>query len=114
MTSFYLFIISTVLPVIIVGFFWAKTSKDYLKLYRKKINPSYPLSAEEIKQKYHHDSLQFIIDLPYLLKTRWIIFWESHQDRELNILAVKLRSYFYLIVLIMLANFIIRVLFSAL
>ncbi len=102
------------MPIIIVGFFWAKTSRNYLKLYRKKINPTYPLSAEEIKQKYYHDSFQFIIDLPYLLKTRWIIFWESHQDKELNSLAVKLRRYFYLIVLIILANFIVRVLFSGL
>jgi len=114
MASFYLFIISTVLPIVVVGFFWAKTSKHYLKLYRKKINPVYPLSIEEIKQKYYHDSFRFILSLPYLLKTRWVIFWESHQDKELNSLAVKLRGYFYLIALIMVANFIIRTIFSSL
>jgi|SRR3989344_7402929 len=112
MNGYFLFIIFTVLPITVLSFFWQNDYKRYLRLFRKKVNPPYPLSMDEIKQEYYDHPFKFLVSIPIILKTRWVIFWATHQDQELNMLAVKVRKYFFFMILIMVASFILQILFS--
>ncbi|EKD65621.1 MAG: hypothetical protein ACD_50C00032G0008 [uncultured bacterium] len=107
-------------PFIIITFFtpfflgciiFLRSYKKYVRLYRKKINPDYPLLFGEATNYFSKDPLDYLQKLPIVPLLQWKIIFESHKDQELNELARKTRSSFWVFLAIIFINFLFHAFF---
>lgn len=78
-------------PPVIAGIFYLKALNAYMKLYRKKIDPDYPIMPQEISTYFYQGSIDKIFISPFM--TLGIIFAE-HKDKELAAAVKKVRMFY--------------------
>ncbi len=91
---------------LIVFYLQKATEIKYLRLYRKKINPDYPIFwYEEFRYftAYQDRYLKIIIGDFYY----WKIIFAKHKDKELNAAAKRTRYLMILAVIVFFINFLI-------
>ena len=83
-------IIEILIPFLIWAYFMNKAQRELFLLYKKKMNPDYPL--------VHEDTVKYLDSFSGLLKiysspiAMWVIILKKHKDKELNNAAQKVRK----------------------
>ena len=108
------FIIMAFVPIIIINIFWLKAQKEFLLLYKKKFSPKAPLFPEEIVSLMLNYPSRFIRSIPYILFGRFMLLFRKYDDPVLNKSAKKVRTYFWVILLILIFNFLFQLFFFVL
>ena len=75
-------------PPVIMGIFYLKALYAYMHLYRKKINPDYPILPQEAATYLYSGALHKIILSPVVMMQ---IIFEKHKDKELAAAAKIVR-----------------------
>lgn len=84
---FYIFVLFVIQLVFIYSI--SVNMISYFNLYRRKKNPDWPLSTEEMAEYVDKgESHKFYLSPEFYIK---IIFFERHKDRELQAAAIKTR-----------------------
>jgi len=93
------------LPFLIASILFIKTYMEYIKLYREKKNPNYPLLPNEASVYFNMDPIGFIKKLPAMPFLRWKIIFEQHKDQELNESSYRTRKFFWILMIVMIGDF---------
>lgn len=114
MSNLSFFFIFGIIPVIIINSFWLKAQKKFLSLYKKDFSLKTPLSSEEIINLCLNKPGHFIKNIPYILFGRFSLFFRKYNNSELNKTAKKARDYFWIILLILILNFLFQLFYFVL
>lgn len=107
-------ILFCVVPVVILNIFWLKAQKEFLLLYKEKILPKALLFPEEISSLLFSQPGKFIKSIPYILFGRFKLLWKKYDDPQLDKAAEKVRRYFWIILAILIFNFLFQLFFFVL
>lgn len=88
------------LPILIVGFIFIKAQKKFLRLYRVKKNPPYPVTEEERRKEFYNNPIKFFFNIPITTNKLWKEAFKHHKDSELNNAAKEVRKWFYITITI--------------
>jgi len=91
-------------PQIIAGIIFIRTFNRTLRLYRKKINPDYPILPFEASSYFNKNPIGYILKMPIMPLLIWMILFKNHEDLELNHSCNKARISFLFYIGIMLVT----------
>lgn len=95
-------------PIVLVGFFFISSYIEYIRIYRKVINPQYPLLMGETESYLTKNPSSFLKKLPLIPFLRWKIIFEHHKDKKLNLAATKTRKWFWVFLFVLIVNFVLH------
>lgn len=97
--KFFLISLIVVIPTLLSLKLLLESQRRYLKSYRKKVNPPYPVLPEEMSRRYWLRPHLFLVEVPIITVRLLTSLLDEHHDAELAQLAndVKRRWLFMLI-----------------
>lgn len=111
MSNVLAFIIMAFIPIIVINFFWVKSQKQFIELYKKRLKPSFPIDPDGLLKYLFENPRGFVKKIPWILFGRLKLIWQKYDDPQLDKAAGKVRRYFWVILAILIFNFFFQLFF---
>jgi len=97
--------ITFLVPQFIAGIFFLRIFHGALLLYRRKVNPDYPILPNEAAFYFNKNPLGYILKMPIMPFLTWKILFEKNKDPELDCSIQKAKNSFLTLLMVMFSTF---------
>lgn len=100
------------IPFILAGIWMIQAQKRYLKLYRKKKNPKFPILQEEIQEYFFKNPIKWYFIAPYAVFHIFKDLWRKNPDSQLESFAKEVRKRYIIMGIVVVVSLIFIYIFN--
>ena len=103
------FFLTFFLPSGLAMIYFAIKFYSMLKVYRKIVNPDYPILPRESTDYIQKDAIKYLKKMPIMPFLQLGTLFQNHSDKELNLETKRARLAFFGMIFIIFSSFIISI-----